>query len=290
MTRHVQSLSHVSVTVSDLGALTRFYCDGLGFSCLDSGPVPAVECRVLGLDGGARRARLQLGDQRLELLCPARLGQAYPADSRATDGWFQHIALVVSDMDAAYARVCEHAIAAISAGGPQRLPLSSGGVCAFKFRDPDGHPLELIAFPAGSGDPRWQQPTASGPFLGIDHSAIVVQDAERSIAFYAALGLSVTARGINRGPEQERLDGVPDVVAEVVALQPGEATTPHVELLAYRQPAEAHRAQALGTSDLASARLMFVASDGTVGREGGMVLQHDPDGHAFVLVPAEGQM
>lgn len=42
-----------------------------------------------------------------------------------------------------------------------RLPESSGGVTAFKFRDPDGHPLELLAFPDGKVPSRWgAQPDA----------------------------------------------------------------------------------------------------------------------------------
>ena len=49
-----------------------------------------------------------------------------------------------------YARLSAHAgWTTISTDGPQLLPASSGGVTAYKFRDPEGHPLELIAFPPG---------------------------------------------------------------------------------------------------------------------------------------------
>ena len=34
----------------------------------------------------------------------------------------------------------------ITVGGPIRLPCASGGARAFKFRDEDGHPLELLEF------------------------------------------------------------------------------------------------------------------------------------------------
>jgi catechol 2,3-dioxygenase-like lactoylglutathione lyase family enzyme len=287
----VQRLSRVSFTVSDLNGLTRFYCDALGFSCIDEGPVPAAQLRMLGLEGPAKRAGLQLGEQTLELLCPATLGHAYPADSQATDIWFQHIAVVVNNMDAAYARVCEHSITPISLDGPQLLPPSAGGARAFKFRDPDGHPLELIAFPAGSGDPRWQFDPAHALFRGFDHSAIVVQDAARSLASYEGLGFSVAWRSRNQGPEQERLDGVSDVSVAVIGLRPSATATPHVELLAYQQPPVLPLAHPLRTSDLASARLVLTVADIggfateaiDIGQDRRAVLQHDPDGHALVL-------
>ena len=244
----VQSLARVSFTVSDLNKLTRFYCDALGFSCLDEGPVPLSQLRVLGLEGPANRARLQLGEQTLELLCPATPGRAYPANSGATDIWFQHIAIVVNNMDDAYSRVCDYPITHISVDGPQRLPPSTGRVRAFKFRDPDGHPLELIAFPSGTGDARWHQGSTYSAFLGVDHSGIVVRSARRSLAFYQSLGFSVLSRTLNQGPEQDRLDGTLAVCVDVIGLRPGDATTPHVELLAYQRPPVSPWSRPLRTS------------------------------------------
>ena len=68
---------------------------------------------------------------------------------------------------------------------------------AYKFRDPDGHPLELSQFPDG----RWtRRPTSPGPFRGIDHTAVAVADLELSLAFYSGtLGFELTARGVNTG-------------------------------------------------------------------------------------------
>ena len=126
-------------------------------------------------------------------------------------------------MPGAFARLARFAAAAISCGGPQLLPHRSGGATAYKFRDPDGHPLELIRF-------------ADAVAGGIDHSAIAVTDAGRSIEFYRdRLGLTVGARQVNTGPEQDRLDGLTGAEVDVVALEPRQAT-PHVELLAYRTP------------------------------------------------------
>ena len=44
------------------------------------------------------------------------------------------------------------------------------------------HPLELIQFPPGKGEPRWQDKERL--FLGIDHTAIAAADTEHSLAFY----------------------------------------------------------------------------------------------------------
>src|SRR5262249_25717905 len=73
----------------------------------------------------------------------------------------------------------------ISVGGPQILPPRNGSVRAFKFRDPDGHPLELLYFPPGQGRPIWHQQARDDTFLGIDHSAIGISDTSVSLAFYA---------------------------------------------------------------------------------------------------------
>jgi hypothetical protein len=51
-------------------------------------------------------------------------------------------------MDAAYRRLREHKVQHASPA-PQRLPdwnPNAGGIRAFYFRDPDGHPLEVLSF------------------------------------------------------------------------------------------------------------------------------------------------
>ena len=85
-------------------------------------------------------------------------------------------------MDAAYARLRQQQGRARLAG-PQRLPdwnPNAGGIRAFYFRDPDGHPLEILQFPPDKGDAKWHAPSRR-LFLGIDHTAIVVADTEASL-------------------------------------------------------------------------------------------------------------
>ena len=65
-----------------------------------------------------------------------------PGDSRSNDLWSQHLAIVVSDIDRAYAAVMRGGAVPISAG-PQGLPAwnpKAGGIRAVYFGDPDGRP------------------------------------------------------------------------------------------------------------------------------------------------------
>lgn len=212
--------------VSDLQRATAFYCDGLGFQ---------RAAQAAASPPAARTQTLRLGDQAIELIEAADTVFSTCYAQGVIDTGFQHLAIVAADMDAACERLRRCAPVAISRGGPVTLPATAGGVVAFKFLDPDGHPLELIHFPSGTGAPVWQHPDASGPTLGIDHSAIVVADSDRSIAFYRdLLGFKVAARQLNHGQTQQRLDGVDGARVEVIALEPALAPTPHLELLGYR--------------------------------------------------------
>lgn len=233
----VLRLLRVSRTVSELDKTLAFYTGALGFSIANEATIdePAWGTLMAIPGAHAHSALLRLGEQELELLTFNPPGRPYPPASKTTDFRFQHIAVVVSDMDKAYARLCQFPFVAITEHGPQRLPSNTGSVIAFKFRDPDGHPVELIHFPAGTGDTAWQSRHAV--FLGIDHTAIDVDNLEASIDFYTRLlGLSVESRSVNTGPAQVRLDHALDVLVNVVALQPAMPGPPHLELLDYAQP------------------------------------------------------
>src|SRR5262249_40434321 len=144
-----------------------------------------------------------------------------PTGSRSNDRWFQHVAIVVRDMDAAYRTLRQHRVRFASTG-PQRLPDSNrnaGGIRAFYFKDPDGHNLELISFPPDKGDPRWQRPTER-LFLGIDHPAIVVQRTDASLRFYRdRLGFRVAGESRNYGTEQEHLNNIEGASLRITGLR-----------------------------------------------------------------------
>ena len=141
---------------------------------------------------------MRLGAQTVAFLAFDPPGAPYPDTPCATDPVFQHLAIPVRAMETAFVQLSTLSPGAISLGGPQALPKTSGGVTAYKFRDPDGHPLELIAFPDGPPAERWK--AVPGLFLGIDHSAITVTDRDAALAFYAdLLGFRVVQRGLNSG-------------------------------------------------------------------------------------------
>lgn len=255
----VLRLLRVSRNVLDLAKAAVFYTGALDFKQKSEATItdPAW-AELMGIPGSrARSVVLQLGNQELELLAFDPPGRPYPQDSRATDLWFQHIAVVVTDMGAAHAQLSYYPFSAITEDGPQHLPPNTGSVTAFKFRDPDGHPVELIQFPSGSGNPIWQQ-QLSPLFLGIDHSAIAVVDTKRSIDFYThLLGFNLVSRSVNTGPGQTRLDCAPQVQANVIALQPHIEGPAHVELLGYEQPAGRAIPVDVKSNDIAADRLIL---------------------------------
>ncbi len=266
----LQSIAGFRLVTTELARLTRFYVDVLGFAAQGTpAPIEAGEMALLALSGQGRRQVLTLGAQTVALDAFDSPGAPYPADGDAASLWFQHLALVVDDIAAAHARLRD--ARAITRGGPQRLPASSGGVSAFKFRDPDGHPLELLQFPAADAPPAWRgrQAAAGQIGLGIDHSAISVSDVDASASFYAGLGLGAGERSHNWGEEQQRLDDLRNVDVAVEPMRPAHAP-PHLELLGYRVPRGGAGAP-LRANDVAATRIAW--------RGGRPALLRDPDGH-----------
>ena len=165
-------------------------------------------------------SKLQIGNELTYLIefFPT-FGLPYPEDSRSNDLWFQHIAVVVSDMEKAYDKLMRHGVQSIS-DYPQVIPewnKAAAGIKAFYFRSPEGHPLELIHYPPGKGNPIWQKKDSL--FLGIDHTAIAVTKTEVSLQFYQdLLGMQIVGSGINYGETQEKLSGVPKAKVKITSL------------------------------------------------------------------------
>jgi catechol 2,3-dioxygenase-like lactoylglutathione lyase family enzyme len=280
----INKLAHFTVVTPDADRLALFYQRAFGFSrfATETRSGPDFE-RLMGVTGGALSIVLALGGQILELLQFDWPGRPYPTTASSSDLIFQHFAIVVTDIGEAWQRLSAvGGWTAISIGGPQRLPESSGGVTVFKFRDPDGHPLELLAFPSGNVPANWSNRSSDSLCLGIDHSAIGVSDSARSIAFYETLGFRVAARSLNRGREQTCLDAVDNACVEVTALAARRAT-PHVELLCYRSGARDR--SVLQNNDVAATRLVLEAV-GPVSEDESVAAASltDPDGHHLVIV------
>ena len=274
-TRTPPRILRISRVVADLDRAVAFYRDGIGFVPSEGAVPPPPGLPVL------RQAVLRLGSQasasEIVLVQCHPAGPAYPPDSRSNDLWFQHLAIVVSDMAAAYQRLLAMEPWAISQAGPELLPIRNGGVTAFKFRDPDGHPLELLHFPPRQGRALWQAP-APGGALGIDHSAIAISSIRASLAFYRRLGFRVASRSFNHGRAQSRLDALPDAAVHVTGLRLPGAGGPGLELLRYVPPGRKRPpVGAYGIiTDWVTLQVPSLPADRVL---------RDPDGHLMLLTP-----
>jgi catechol 2,3-dioxygenase-like lactoylglutathione lyase family enzyme len=301
----VEQLSGIIVTVADLSKSAAFYRDALGLEVETETTADPIWIGLLGLQPGttARIVNVAVGQQTLRLVAFDPPGLPYPAERASNDQWFQHVALACGEIEKVWERLRDGAPGPITTGGPVLLPPNTGGVTAFKFRDPEGHPLELISFPPGVGNPVWQH--SGKGIAGYDHTAVSVMDVNRSIAFYTRLlGFRIGGRSLNRGPEQDRLDGLVGCEVDVVALEPALVTTPHVELLHYRSPPSRTLASQIRANDVAAVCQIHQVDDlnALAGRleaegvtfvtPGVMTLRddqkaaaiRDPDGHMIVLM------
>jgi catechol 2,3-dioxygenase-like lactoylglutathione lyase family enzyme len=190
---------------------------------------------VFGLN--IRVVRLQLGNEFIELTDYLTTGgRSIPEDAKSNDLFFQHIAIVVSDMDKAYQQVKKYNVEHVSTS-PQTLPKSipgAEGIKAFYFHDPDGHNLELIYFPKGKGQEKWQN-SKGQLFLGIDHTAIGVSSTKNSHKFYQdLLGVERKGDSWNKGVEQEHLNNVEGASLHITGYRA--ANGPGIEFLEYLNP------------------------------------------------------
>src|SRR5437899_12974205 len=206
------AVESIGMTVSDMDRSVEFY-SALTFQKVSDIEVSGEQYEHLeGVFGARMRiVRMQLGNEYVDLtqyLAPP--GRPIPADSRSNDLWFQHIAIVVREMDQAFEKLRAVKVQFVSTG-PQTLPASipaAAGIKAFYFLDPDQTNLKIIYFPPGKGDPRWQEKTEK-LFLGVDHTAIGISNTEVGLKFYLDLiGLRKVGESENFGTEQEHLNQV----------------------------------------------------------------------------------
>ncbi|HEU5245636.1 MAG TPA: VOC family protein [Candidatus Udaeobacter sp.] len=305
------AIESVGMTVSDMDQAVEFY-SALTFQKVSDDEVLGDDFEHLeGVFGARMRiVRMQLGNEYLDLtqyLAPP--GRPVPADSRSNDLWFQHAAIVVRDMDEAFEKLRALKVQFVSTA-PQTLPPSikaAAGIKAFYFRDPDQHNLEIIYFPPGKSDPRWQQKTDK-LFLGIDHTAIGISSTDASLKFYRdLLGLRKAGESENFGTEQEHLNQVFGAHLRITGMRA--SSGPGIEFLEYLTPRDGrprppdlhandivHWQTMIATNDLDSlakklrdAHVRFI-SPGIVTmpkEKAGFsraALLSDPDGHCVLLV------
>jgi len=310
-TSPVSAVGGVVIPVADMDRSVAFYSTVLFFERISDVQTSGSSVDgLLGVTGArVRVVTMRLGAERIELVeYLGRNGRPVPADARNNGRSFQHIAIVVNDIDQAYLWLRRHRVEQTSPE-PQRLPdwnPNTGGIRAFSFKDPDGHALEILQFPDGKGDARWQRPS-DRVFLGIDHTAIVVGDTEKSLKLYRdTLGLRIAGGIESYGPEQERLSKVPGARLRITTLRAAEG--PAIELLEYLAPRDGrpyprdtmgqdlvrwHTLLVTSDADAAAARLgapsavaagptLVSTADTPLGFRRGIRVE-DPDGHGIQL-------
>jgi catechol 2,3-dioxygenase-like lactoylglutathione lyase family enzyme len=300
----VTAVARIAMNVDDMNRSVEFYTHVLDFKKVSDIEVTGEQYEKLyGVFGVRLRiAQLTLGSETIELtefLTPR--GKLIPRDSRSNDRWFQHIAIVTSDMDRAYQRLRDNNVRYASTG-PQTLPSwneNAGGIKAFYFRDPDDHVLEVIWFPQGKGDPKWQRRTEFFP--GIDHTAIVVKDTTSSLRYYRdLLGMRVAGNSENYGTEQEHLNNVAGAHLKITGLR--SQSGPGVEFLEYGAPTDGRPYPIdAKTNDLLAWHTCFVTTDAagllhdlrdrgfavvsdSAQPSGSPFLARDPDGHLVKVI------
>jgi catechol 2,3-dioxygenase-like lactoylglutathione lyase family enzyme len=237
----VERIKMIGFTVVDVVREANFFVRVLQFEKVSDFRVVGSEYdKMEGVfNANMRIVHLRLGDQIVELTqyVSPPTGRPIPVPSYSNDEWFQHMAIVVSDMDAAYKILQENNVQQISAYPitiPQTNP-GAAGIKAIKFHDPERHDLELLYFPPGKGDPSWQKPT-NKLFLGLSHTAMTVGSTEKGVTFYRdLLGLAAGGVTLNTGTTQEVLDDLFNDTCLVTAMIPASAP-PHIEFLDYKTP------------------------------------------------------
>src|SRR6478672_1293735 len=167
-----QKIKAIALTVTDIDRSLIFYTKALHFELISDNIVAENFSDHSGelRNSKIRIATLKLGDENIRLMQYLdQQGKPIPQDAKSNDLWFQHLAIVVSNMDRAYTHLQSFAIEPISTA-PQTIPpenQAAAYIQAFKFRDPDRHPLELICFPPDKGQEKWHQKSEQ-LFLGIE--------------------------------------------------------------------------------------------------------------------------
>lgn len=303
----VTKVDAIGITVKEMDRSVEFFTEVLGFKKISDTELLGKPIEDLqGLFGiHVRVVRMQLGDEFIELVDYLTAGgRSIPEDQESNDLSFQHIAIVVSDMDQAYAQLRKYNVEHVSTV-PQTLPKSiagAEGIRAFYFHDPDDHNLELIYFPKGKGEPGWQ--TTNGKlFLGIDHTAIGISNTEASHHFYnELLGIERKGDSWNKGVEQEHLNNVEGASLHITGYRT--IAGPGIEFLQYLQPGPgkpypvdteaddiwywqttlvADDAEAL-YKRLKEAGYQFVSKELVVQEQSRSFIVKDPDGHAMKII------
>ena len=317
---NIKKIINTSQTTVNLQKQINWYTTNLGFSCISETRIDDSWLgKLIGIPGAIiNKASLRIGEEFLELWefeqVPTQKNDKIepipiPEDSQSNDLWFQHICIVVSNLNDAFNKGASNATQI--SRSLVTLPESNkeaANIEAVKIKDSVGHPLELLKFPQDKGSQRWHKAN-SKLFMGIDHTAIGVSDTQKSIYFYnELLGMEIAGNGINCGKEQDQLDGLINTKVVITNLR-ANTNGMGIELLDYQLPSP-NRRERLNPkpTDLSEWRTMILVEDIKITHEklkeicspesigpivsippdywgGTLAFQaRDPDGHALIFL------
>jgi catechol 2,3-dioxygenase-like lactoylglutathione lyase family enzyme len=236
------------VMTADIDRSVKFYTNVLTFEkqieVERSGP--EID-ELYGVPNARIRAvELKLGNECIEpLQFIGTAGAPVRPDSASIDLSFQHVAIIVSDMERAYAVPRQNNVAHISPY-PQRLPdwirmplVSRSSISAISM----GTPWRFCNFLRARALQKWQ--ISNGKlFLGIDHTAIAVSNTNALEFYRNLLGLQVAGESENYGFEQEHLNNVFSAHLRITSLRGPSGMG--VEFLEYITPSDGQPAPANG--------------------------------------------
>jgi catechol 2,3-dioxygenase-like lactoylglutathione lyase family enzyme len=148
----IAGMSHTGVVVKDMERMVSFYRDIFGFQVVLDTQVSGKETDDI-VNFRVERERIVLMERnqmQIEFLEYRPSGRGYPDDYKSNDLFGVHLAFQTDDMDKDYAMLKGKGVEIISKGGPQTIPPDHpifAGTKVLYFRDPEGHPLELIQMP-----------------------------------------------------------------------------------------------------------------------------------------------
>ncbi len=141
----IKLFHHTAISVSDLDASVRFYCDLLGMKLdwrIDHKKSETLD-KVVGLKNvDVSYAMVSGWGGRIELFqYHSPSGQPYPSDKPVSDKGITHFAFQVEEIDALYEKL---AAQGVRFNAPPLVVRQ--GVKAAYFHDPDGITVEMVEY------------------------------------------------------------------------------------------------------------------------------------------------
>ncbi len=130
---NLQGIQHLGIPVADLERSKNFY-SRLGFT-------EVMRTDLTVQNGVTRVAMMRHENLTIELY--QQVDAQYQHVSLIRDGYIDHVAMNVLDIDSAYAEIKRAGLEVIESNAPVFLPFWEDGVSFFTIRGPDGEKIEF---------------------------------------------------------------------------------------------------------------------------------------------------